>query len=112
MWGVVTGASVLLISEGDGEALNLIRKLLDDENEVTRIQAALVIAFYGGDPKVAQILENAYTKVDWERKIQILEAIGFIGNRDSIPFLLEVMKEPFTLLRTIAASSVIQCLYH
>ena len=79
---------------------------------MTRIQAALVIAFYGGDPKVAQILENAYTKVDWERKIQILEAIGFIGNRDSIPFLLEVMKEPFTLLRTIAASSVIQCLYH
>ncbi len=112
MWGVVTGASVLLIEEGDGEAVNLIRKLLDDENEITRIQAALALAFYGGDPKVAKILEIAYAKVDWERKIQILEALGFIGNRDSIPFLLEVMKEPFTLLRTIAASSVIQCLYH
>ncbi len=112
MWGVVTGASVLLIEEGDGEALNLIRKLLDDENEITRIQAALALAFYGGDPKAAKILESAYAKVDWERKIQILEALGFIGNRDSIPFLLEVMKEPFTLLRTIAASSVIQCLYH
>jgi HEAT repeat protein len=112
MWGVVTGASVLLIEEGDSEALNLIRNLLDDENEITRIQAALALAFYGGDPKAAKILESAYAKVDWERKIQILEALGFIGNRDSIPFLLEVMKEPFTLLRTIAASSVIQCLYH
>jgi HEAT repeat protein len=112
MWGVITGASVLLIEEGDSEALNLIRKLLDDENEVTRMQAALALAFHGGDPKAAKILESAYKKVDWERKIQILEAIGFIGNRDSIPFLLEVMKEPFSLLRTIAASSVIQCLYH
>ena len=112
MWGVVTGASVLLIEEGDSEAINLIRKLLDDEDEITKIQAALALAFYGGDPKAAKILESAYPKVDWERKIQILEAIGFIGNRDSIPFLLEVMKEPFTLLRTIAASSVIQCLYH
>ncbi len=112
MWGVVTGASVLLIQEGDKEALGLIRKLLDDENEKTKIQAALALAFYGGDPKVAKILENAYPKVDWERKIQILEALGFLGNRDEIPFLLETMKEPFTLLRTIAASSVIQCLYH
>lgn len=112
MWGVVTGASALLIAEGDGEALGLIRNLLDDENEVTKIQAALALAFHGGDPKVTKILENAYANVDWERKIQILEALGFIGNRDSIPFLLEVMKEPFTLLRTIAASSVIQCLYH
>jgi HEAT repeat protein len=112
MWGIVTGASVLLIEEGDSEAIHLIRKLLDDENEITKIQAALALAFYGGDPKAAKILETAYPKVDWERKIQILEALGFIGNRDSIPFLLEVMKEPFTLLRTIAASSVIQCLYH
>ncbi len=112
MWGVVTGASVLLIEEGDGEALNLIRKLLDDEDEGTRIQAALALAFYGGDPKVTKILESSYGRVDWDRKVQILEALGFIGNRDSIPFLLEIMKEPFTLLRTIAASSVIQCLYH
>jgi HEAT repeat protein len=112
MWGVVSGASVLLIEEGDSDALNLIRAYLDDEDELTKIQAALALAFYGGDPKVSKILEEAYKKVDWERKIQILEALGAIGNRDSIPFLLEVMKEPFSLLRTIAASSVIQCLYH
>ena len=112
MWGVVTGASVLLLEEGDMEALDSIRKLLEDPNEKTQVQAALALAFYGGDPKAAHILEKAYAKVDWERKIQILEALGHIGNRDSVPFLLEKMKEPFTLLRTIAASSVIQCLYH
>jgi HEAT repeat protein len=112
MWGVVSGASVLLIEEGDNDALNLIRGYLEDENELTKIQAALALAFYGGDPSASKILEEAYKKVDWERKIQILEALGSIGNRDSVPFLLEVMKEPFSLLRTIAASSVIQCLYH
>ena len=108
----ITGASVLLLQEGDQSALDLIRAFLQDDNEKIRMQAALVLAFYGGDPSVADILVKAFPKVEWDKKIQILEALGAIGNRDVVPFLVETMQSPFTLLRIVAASSVIRCLYH
>jgi HEAT repeat protein len=111
-WGVVGSAAVLVLEEGDMEAIDIVRELLDDGDEKIRIQAALALAFYGRDPSVVRVLESAYAKVDWEKKISILEALGFIGSRESIPFLMKVLEEPFQLLRTVAASSIIQCLYH
>jgi hypothetical protein len=111
-WGVVGSAAVLVLEEGDMEAIDVVRELLDEADEKIRIQAALALAFYGRDPSVVRVLESAYVKVDWEKKISILEALGFIGSRESIPFLMKVLEEPFQLLRTVAASSIIQCLYH
>lgn len=112
IWGVIGTASMLVLEEGDLEAADLIRALLSDPEEEMRVQAALALAFHGGDQEVRLVLEEAYPKMSWDKKITILEALGFIGNRDSIPFLLAVMEEPFQLSRTIAASSIIQCLYH
>jgi HEAT repeat protein len=111
-WGVVGSAAVLVLEEGDMEAIDVVRELLEEPDEKIRIQAALALAFYGRDPSVVRVLESAYVKVDWEKKISILEALGFIGSRESIPFLMKVLEEPFQLLRTVAASSIIQCLYH
>jgi len=112
IWGITSTAAVMLIEEGDLNAFEVVRELLDDEDEKIKLQAALALAFYGKDPCACEILEKAYFKVDWEYKINILEALGFIGSKSSISFLLNVMQEPFGLLRTIAASSTIQCLYH
>jgi len=106
------GASALLLAEGQENAIEFVRKLLDVKDEFIRLQAALILAFYGKDPSVARILEKSYYAVDWEKRTYILEAIGAIGNRESIPFLLQIMREPFGLSRVIAASSLIQCLYH
>lgn len=111
-WGVSASASALLLQEGEHEALEMIESLLEDGDELIRIQAALSLAFYRKDPSAGALLMQAYPRADWERKIQILEALGAIGNRESIPFLLKVMQEPFQLLRTLAASSIIECLYH
>lgn len=112
IWGVVGSAAVVVLEEGDMEGIEIIRELLNDPDESVRIQAALALAFYGGDASVVRILEEMYPKLDWDKKISVLEAMGFIGSRTSVDFLLQVLEEPFQLLRTIAASSIIQCLYH
>lgn len=112
IWGVVGSAAVFLLEEGEMASIDLVRELLDDPDQTVRIQAALALAFYGGEKSAATVLQNAYHKVDWDKKISILEALGHVGSRDSIEFLLKVLEEPFTLPRTIAASSIIQCLYH
>lgn len=112
IWGVSGTAAALVLEEGDLKAIEIVRELLNDDDEKIRLQAALALAFYGKDHSTVKILEEAYAKMDWDNKVNILEALGSIGDRESIPFLLNVMEEPFQLLRTISASSVIQCLYH
>lgn len=111
-WGVTSTAAVLLIEEGDLDSFENLRELLTEEDEKTRLQAAFVLSHYGKDVTAIEVLEKAYPKASWEHKLHILEAIGMIGSKKSIPFLLQVMEEPFGLLRTTAASSAIQCLYH
>lgn len=112
VWGVVGSAAVFFLEEQEMASIDLVKELLNDDDQTVRIQAALVLAFYGGEKRAAQVLEEAYTKVDWDKKISILEALGHIGAKESVPFLLKILEEPFTLPRTIAASSLIQCLYH
>ena len=111
-WGVTGAASALLLQEGDEEALNLVRGLLEEEDQKIRVQAALILALLGGDPSAVKVLQEAYPHLDREMKVHILEALGHIGDAQSIAFLMEVLKEPFQLLRVVAASALIQCLYH
>jgi HEAT repeat protein len=77
-----------------------------------RFQAALILAGLGGDPSAIKILQSAYPKVDREMKMHILEAIANIGDQSSIPFLISVLDEPFQILRVVAASALIKCIYH
>ncbi len=109
----VTGAAIaVLLQEGDDEALKIIRVLLEERDPHIRVQAALMLALYGNDPAALKVLREAYHHVDRDTKIQILEAIGHIGTQESIPFLVDILGEPFQLMRVIAASAIIQCLYH
>lgn len=111
-WGVTGAAVAVLLQEGDEEALCIIRQLLDESDSHIRVQAALMLAIYGNDPAALKALQQAYPHVDRETKIQILEAIGHVGSQESIPFLVDILGEPFQLLRVVAASAIIQCLYH
>ncbi len=109
----VTGAAIaVLLQEGDEEALKIIRELLKEPDPHIRVQAALMLALYGNDPTALKVLREAYPGMNRETKIQILEAIGHVGTQESIPFLVDILGEPFQLLRVVAASAIIQCLYH
>ncbi len=112
MVGVTGAAIALLLQEGDEEALKIICELLKEKDLHIRVQAALVLALYGSDSGALRVLQEAYPTVNRETKIQILEAIGHVGGADSIPFLVDILGEPFQLLRVVAASAIIQCLYH
>lgn len=111
-WGSSGSAAAILLQEGDEKSLGIVRGLLEDPDEKIRVQAALILALLGGDPAAVSVLQEAYSKVEREIKVHILEALGHIGDPRSIPFLLDVLKEPFQVLRVVAASALIQCLYH
>jgi HEAT repeat protein len=111
-WGVSATAASMLIQEGDEESFTLVKGLLDDPEEKIRLQAALILALLGSDPAAVKVLQGTYPYVDREMKVSILEALARVGDPQSIPFLTEILKEPFQVLRVVAASALIQCLYH
>jgi HEAT repeat protein len=111
-WGISGAAAATLLMEGDEEAAELVRGLLTDSDDKIRVQAALLLAMLGGDPEAVKVLQAAYPNVDRETKIYILEAIARVGDRSSLPFLLKILDEPYQVLRVVAASAMIQCLYH
>ena len=111
-WGITGAAAATLLQEGDEEDLAAVRGLLNDPDEKVRVQAGLILAIVGSDPVAVKVLQEAYPHVDREMKVHILEALAHIGDAQSIPFLMEILKEPFQILRVVAASALIQCLYH
>jgi len=110
--GVTYTASNTLLEEGGEDSLEILRGLLKQPDENIRIQAALVLALSGGETEAIQVLQDAYKEVGREMKTNILGALGHIGNQVSIPFLITLLEEPYQTLRVVAASSLIQCLYH
>ncbi|MCB1108984.1 MAG: HEAT repeat domain-containing protein, partial [Chlamydiia bacterium] len=101
-----------LLGEGATDALDIVKGLLDSKDPKVRVQAALVLAFMGREKSAATVLEDAYSNVPRECKLTILEALGAIGSEESLPFLVRTLDEPFQITRVVAASSIIQCLYH
>lgn len=111
-WGITGFAAVTLLREGDDASLEAVEKLLTDPDTKVRVQAALVMAFFGKDPSVVPILQEAYFQADHEMKGYILEAMGNMGTIDHAPFFMEAWQESSQVLRVIAASSFLQCLNH
>lgn len=111
-WGVVGAAASTLLREGDDEALDVVRALLDDPEEKVRLQAALILAQLSSDKQAIAVLKSAYPRVHREIKIHILQAIAKLADRSAIAFLLDRLNEPFQVLRVVAATAIIQCLYH
>lgn len=111
-YGVSFSASTMLIEEGGEEVFDILRELLRDKENHIRIQAALVLALTGGESEAIEVLQEAYFLVDRDMKINILGALGHIGDRASIPFLMGLLEEPYQTLKVMAASALIQCVYH
>lgn len=107
-WRVTGIAAVTLLGEGDELAIDLVRNLLGDADDKVRVQAALALAIWGHDPSAVEVLMEAYPRVDRDMKLTILEGIGQVGAAESLPFLIDRMGEPYTLLRLFAASALIQ----
>lgn len=111
-WNVSTTAMLTLLQEGDDQSLENIKDLLKDDDKDICMQAALILSMYGSDPAAIDILYKAYPALDREMKIHVLEALARIGDPSSIPFLLALLEDPFQVIRVIAASAMIQCIYH
>lgn len=111
-WGVSGAASALLLKEGDEEALVLIRELLHDPSEKVQLQAALLLAAWGNDPEALLTLQRLYPKARRGQKEQIVEAVGRIGDKAGLPFLIRCLDDPHQTLRMVAASSILRTLYH
>lgn len=112
MWGVTGVASALLLTECDEEALELVKVLLHAPEYKVRTQAALILAQWGRDEEAIATLQQAYTTAERQMKEKILEGIGRIGAPESIPFLVAALGESSQSLRIIAASALLQALYH
>jgi len=111
-WGVTGLASALLLTEGDDAAVDIVTALLADPNKKVRMQAALILSLWGGGEEALSVLEGSYSTADREMKEKILESVGRVGNKQSIPFLIDKLQEPPQTLRIIAAAALLQTLYH
>lgn len=110
-WGITAMASAALLTEGDEAALELVRNLLNDNDFQIRIQAALILALWGGGDEALNTLAQAYSQVDRELKERVLEGIVKIASPLSIPFLQKCLFEPSQSLRVVAAAGLLLCLY-
>lgn len=111
-WGLSGMASALLLTEGDENAVDLVKGLLQDNEQKVKIQAALILALWGKGEEAIGVLQAAYPSADKELKGQILEGVGRVGSASSLPFLAEKLQEPYQTLRIIAAAALLECLYH
>lgn len=111
-WGLSGNAAAMLMETGNSYCVDLVKNLLNDSNEKIRLQAALVLAFMHQDETAAKVLEELYYTVRQEERFYILEALGQLNTKQSVPFLMKLLTEPFTGIRITAASILIQNLYH
>jgi HEAT repeat protein len=111
-WGISGAAAAMLLTEGDESALDIVKQLLNHPHQKVRVQAALILALWGRDEEVIAILQQSYTGAERDLKEKILEGIGRIGAQSSVVFLVDRLDEPSQSLRIIAASALLQCLYH
>lgn len=109
---VLTFYTIGLLLQEDLESLTELKELTKDPNPSIALAATLSIAFVGKDPNIAPKLAVIFEHVGFEEKLHILEAIGALGNKEMVPFLVKMLQKPFSSLQIVAASALIQCLYH
>jgi HEAT repeat protein len=111
-WGVSGAYAQLLLQEGDESIIPVLKTLLKNEEAEIALQAACILALFHQDSEALAILHNSYAASSRELKEHILLGIGAIGATASIPFLIQVLDEPFPTLRMRAAWAIHSCLVH
>jgi HEAT repeat protein len=97
----------LLLTEGDENAVRIVTALLEHPTPKVQLQAALLLALWNQDPKSIKVLQERYTTSDFNTKMQILEALGRLGDKSTLPFLNERLYEPSQTLRVVAACAIL-----
>jgi HEAT repeat protein len=108
--GVTSLVGEVLLGVGDDVAVDHVYQLLEDEDPKIRLEAALVLGISAKEKKVLPYLIEAFHKEQKQGKLQIIEAIGRLGGRESLPFLIEQMENPSLNLRLAAAAMLIMTL--
>jgi HEAT repeat protein len=108
--GVTSLVGEVLLGVGDEVAIEHVYQLLEDDDPKIRLEAALMLGMSAKEKKVLPHLIEAFHKEQKQGKLQIIEAIGRIGGRESIPFLLEQMENPSLNLRLAASAMLILAL--
>lgn len=103
-------ATTLLIKEGSNEILEQVEELLEDPQYPHRVEAALLLSLWRRDEEGVKVLQDHYPSGDRKEKEILLEAIGRLGSPVQATFLVNCLKEPFPMLRVIAAIGLISCL--
>lgn len=109
-WGLSSAAAQLLLTEGDAEAAQSVKRLMDHPSQKVRLQAALVLAAVGRDESALDQLLAAGPIQDPEVEAQILEAAGSLATRRLMPLLTQKLSDPSPSVRVTAASSLLQVL--
>lgn len=105
-------AAILLLKEGDEEAVAAVQGLLKDPDKKVRTQAALILSLWGRGDEALTELQEAYPHADRQLKEKILEGLGRAGAPSTIRFLVSKLEEPYPSLRLIAAAALLETLYH
>ncbi len=111
-WGISGLAAELLLTEGDEKAVDIVTRLLSNPSPKIQLQAALLLALWNQDPRSYEILQERYATADFNTKMQILEAMGRLGEKSTLPFLLQRLYEPSQTLRVVAAVAILLYIYH
>ncbi len=112
VWGASGIASMLLLTEGDDSAIEIVEEILQQaRTPYLRLQAALVLAMWGKNAAAIEPLLQAYPGAGKETKERIIAALAAIGEQESIPFLANTLLEPGPSLRVQAASALLQVIY-
>jgi HEAT repeat protein len=109
-WGLAGSAAIAIIQEGDEESINLIKQILENEDKDIKLQAALILAIVGKEDSAIPVLQELYQDANRDVKLRILEALGYISTPQNIEFLVQILKDPFQVLRVIDATAIIQSL--
>ena len=109
-WEVTGMASIILLQEGNFKGISAVEELLKKEDKKTLVQAGIILALLRKDKDARAILEKSYLDVNRELKEKILESLGQMAFRESIPFLVEQLQSPFQQLRIMSASALLCCL--
>lgn len=112
MLGISFTAANLLISIEGQRALDIVRQFLTDEDQQLRLQAAIVLCANAEGGMALDTLHALFHEVPRALQVEILQAIGSVGEKRSIPFLMTLLEEPYASIRMLASAAMIRCAYH
>lgn len=109
-WGIGLYAASCLLREEREKGIEWLLPLLDDDNDNTRLQAALALALWGKDERAKQRLISGYRTAPSRLKPLILEGLSELATVEDLDFLRLALQEPFLSLRCKAASAILAAL--